>query len=356
MRKLIFIVLLVGAGLSGCLQEEPFKPDFTGFEPVIQDDGWTLSTPENEGMDRELLNKAYKLVYSNNRYLMAGSLLVFRNGRLVAEAYPNDPADIHRIHNLQSCTKSFTSLLTGSAIQHGFINSVDEKLYGVFPEAFDEDEGKRDITLRHALMMQTGLDFDNDVHTLELYRFKGNSVEYVLSQEKKYDAGLVMHYNDGAPHLVSEFVERKTGKTLESFAADKLFGPLNIRDWKWESAQDGTTFGAFSLFLKPRDFGKVGQLLLQKGIWEGKSLIDSTYLAEATSVRASANFNGEAYGFYFWILPAWNSYAAVGHGGQFLLVAPEKNLVVVYTAWPYTSEVFFDRRNELMELILHSCK
>jgi CubicO group peptidase (beta-lactamase class C family) len=125
--------------------------------------------------------------------------------------------------------------------------------------------------------------------------------------------------------------------------------------WKWETAKDGTTFGAFSLYLKPRDFGKIGQLLLQNGKWNNQDIIDSTYLTEATGIKVSANFNNEPYGYYFWILPAFEGYAAVGHGGQFLLVIPTQKLVVVYTAWPYTSGDFFDQGSELMKLVINSC-
>ena len=134
-----------------------------------------------------------------------------------------------------------------------------------------------------------------------------------------------------------------------------VFSPLGITDWKWEASHDGTTFGAFSLYLKPRDFGKIGQLLLQDGVWNGNTLLDPTYLSEATKTQVSANFNGEPYGYYFWIYPSINGYAAVGHGGQFLMVVPDKNLVIVYTAWSYTGGRFFDQKSELVNLIVKSC-
>ncbi len=341
---------------SACLQDESFKLTNGETEPVLLDDGWDISSPEAEDMDLELLEKAYDLVYSDERFLMARSLLVIRNGKLVAEAYPHHAEDRDKISNIQSCTKSITSVLVGSAIQQGLVTSLDEKLYEVYPEFFDADEQKRQLTVRQALRMQTGLVFDNDVHTQELYQAERSSVGFVLSQTKEYAPGLVMKYNDGAPHLISKFIERKADKPLATFAAKSLFDPLKIKDWKWESAKDGTTFGAFSLFLKPRDFGKIGQLLLQNGKWNGQSLVDSTYLAEATAAQVSANFNGESYGYYFWTFPANNSYAAVGHGGQFLLIVPDKALVVVYTAWPYTNEAFFDQKNELMDLLINSCR
>jgi CubicO group peptidase (beta-lactamase class C family) len=356
-RITLFILLISGVSilLSSCLKDEPFKTDYQGFEPKTVNDGWQLSSPESENMDRAKLTEAYKLVYSDDRYLMARSLLVFRNGRLVAEAYPDNPGDIDAIYNIQSATKSFTSIMTGVAIQEEKISSIDEKLYSIYPECFDSDVNKQSITIKDALTMQAGLEFVNETHTLKLYETESNSTAYVLSQKRLYASGTVMSYNDGAPHLVSKAIEKKTGLTLCEYANQKLFAPLGITDWKWEKAQDGTTFGAFSLFLKPRDFGKIGQLLLQNGKWNNLPIIDSTYLSEATSKKVNANFNNEPYGYYFWIFPEFEGYAARGHGGQFLLVVPGKNLVVVYTAWPYTSGDFFDNDGELMKLIVESC-
>ena len=355
--KQLIPVLLGLLLFAGCLKDEPFKQAFGGFEPQDQADDWELSTPQNENVDAALLEQAYRLVYADDRFTMARSLLVFRNGKLIAEAYPNDPGDLNRIANIQSCTKSVTSILAGIAVQQGLINSLDEKLYDIFPEDFDPDVSKRDITLKDALTMRTGLEFDNSgAHTLTLYKTEENSTAYILSQKKLYDPGTVMNYNDGAPHLISKAIETKTGKSLRDYAKENLFTPLNITDWTWEAAKDGTTFGAFSLYLKPRDFGKIGQLLLQQGVWNGKTLIDSSYLSEATTTQVSANFNGEPYGYYFWTIPASNGYSALGHGGQFLLVVPDKNLVAVYTAWPYTSGNFFDQHNRLFDLIIHSCQ
>lgn len=354
MRKLILLII-TATTLGSCLKDGPFKLESSGFEPKEINDDWQISTPEDENMDRSTLSLAYDLIYRDDRYTMARSLLVFRNGNLVAEAYPHNLTDLDAIHNIQSCTKSFTSILMGIAVQENYIDSLEERLYDIYPEYFDNDINKRTITIENALTMQTGLEFDNGVNTLELYKTKNNSVQYILSLDWLYKSGSFMNYNDGAPQLVSKVIEKKTGMTLSEYADAKLFTPLNIKDWFWESSKDGTTFGAFSLFLKPRDFGKVGQLLLQNGKWNNQTLIDSTYLHDAISIKVSANFHSEPYGYYFWILPAYRGYAAIGHGGQFLLVVPEKQLVVVYTAWPYTSDKFFDQRNDLMNIIVNSC-
>lgn len=354
MKSVIWIVF--ACLLGSCLSEEPFKKSFQTFVPQELNDGWELSSPEDQSMDRQLLEKAYELVYSEDRYVMARSLLVFRNGKLVAEAYPNDPEDAHKIANIQSCTKSITSLLVGLAIEKGLLDNLEIKFYDLFPDLFDDHQEKRQISLKDALSMQAGLEFDNDKHTLQLYQGKNNSIQWILSKDLIHAPGTFMNYNDGAPHLVSKAIETLTMQPTASFAEKYLFEPLGIKDWMWESSHDGVTYGAFSLFLKPRDLGKFGQLVIQNGTWDNRPIIDPEYLAEATSTQAISGHNNRPYGYYFWIYPEWNAFAALGHGGQFVLMVPDKNLVVVYTAWPYTHPQLWGDEKELMELIIQSCK
>jgi CubicO group peptidase (beta-lactamase class C family) len=96
--------------------------------------------------------------------------------------------------------------------------------------------------------------------------------------------------------------------------------------------------------------------LLQNGKWENQQLVDSSWIARATSSIVTAESTGTTYGYYFWIYPVYKGYAAVGHGGQFIFVVPPEQLVVVYTAWPYTSRDVFDNFGELADLIIRSCR
>jgi len=321
----------------------------------VIDDGWTISTPEEENIDRSKLDSAFRLLYKDNRFWMARSLLVIRNGKIVAEAYPHGIEDRDQFANIQSCTKSFTSIMMGIAIQNGIDISVGDRFYDIYPELFDGDLSKREITLKDALTMQTGLEFNNDVNTLQLYQTETNSARFVLSFPMVQEPGTVSNYNDGAPQLVSKAIEIKTGKTEAEYAREKLFEPLEITEWMWESARDGTSFGAFSLFLKPRDFAKIGQLLLQNGMWDEKQIIDVDYLKIATTHLVNSNLDDKPYGYYFWIDKKNQGFYAHGHGGQILLVIPDKNLVMLYTAWPYTSGDYFDDGFEMLNLIAEGC-
>jgi CubicO group peptidase (beta-lactamase class C family) len=356
MKNKILQAIIVSLVLlfSSCLKDKPLKLDYSGMTPSQINDGWEISTPEAEMMVRDTLEMTFKLIFKETRYPMARSLIVARHGKLVAEAYPNDLDDINRIENIQSCTKSFTSILTGIALQKHELDSLDQRLSDIYPEYFIDYPGKKNITIRNALMMKTGLDFINSKNTLEMY-ISDNSVNAVLSQDKLYEPGIVFNYNDGAPQLVSAAIQQRTGVSLSSYANEFLFTPLGITDWIWENARDGITFGAFALYLKPRDLVKVGQLLLQHGTWNGQQIVDSTWIEEATAIHGTANGSGASYGYYFWIFPAYGGFAVEGHGGQFIFVIPGKDLVVVYTAFPYTDSSLFDQFTELMDLIIKSC-
>ena len=355
-RFLLYHPLLWVLALSSCLSDGSLKRPYEGYSPREKGDGWEISSPEKELMDHDLLNQAFQLVYSENRFLMAKSLLVARHGKLVAEAYPSNPDDIDKIENIQSCTKTITSMVTGIAMQNGLLDSVGQKLSDIYPEHFINVPDKEEITLEHALTMRTGLEFNNDTYTLGLYQSTGSSVEFVLSKDVLYQPGQVFHYNDGSPHLVSAAIGKKAGTSMGAYAGQHLFKPLGINEWQWEEAKDGVTFGAFSLYLKPRDMLKIGQLLLNKGLWNGTRVVDSTWISEATAIRSTANFNTASYGYYFWIFPAEGAFAAEGHGGQIIYVVPQKELVIVYSAWGYTSSMLWDQYTELTDLIISSCE
>jgi CubicO group peptidase (beta-lactamase class C family) len=349
----------IGIALSllfiSCLNDDPMKLEYTGYQPRGQNDGWKVSTPTAENMDAELLNMAYSLVYSEERFVMARSLLVLRNGRLVGEAYPHDLKDAVQNQNIQSCTKSFTSILAGIAFSKGLLDSLSEQFSDILPEHFVNYPDKRDITIEHALTMRAGIAFNDGDHTYDFYHTPGSSVEFVLNLPKNYPAGTVFHYNDGVPRFISAAIQKKCGKPLSAFADENLFKPLQITDWKWESAKDGTTFGAVSLFLKPRDMAKFGQMLLNNGLWNEVRVVDSSWITKVAKPIVTTSSPGASYGYYFWIYPAYPAYAASVHGGQYIFIAPSYTLVIIYTAWPYSSGEMFDDFTEIADLIVKSC-
>jgi CubicO group peptidase (beta-lactamase class C family) len=326
---------LLGFILVSCLKDEPFKLPYQGFQPVETGDGWIISSPGLEDMDSLKLDQVYRYIYRENQFMLVSSMIIIRNGKIVAEAYPRDPSSIDQKQNVKSVTKSFTGILACLALQKGIIDSADQRLSDIYPEAFVSHQDKKDITLEQALTMRTGLVRDNKDAGYDYY-FAKNTVEFALSSPWPYAPGTEFNYTDVNPQLVSYAIQKRTGKTLSEFAKESLFDPLGITDWYWESGQDGVTFGATNLNLKPRDMAKFGQMLLQNGRWGDKQIIDSIWVCEATKVRVELGY--WAYGYYFWLNPDEQIYWAAGHGGQTIMVAPEKNLVVVVSAWPYVQD------------------
>jgi CubicO group peptidase (beta-lactamase class C family) len=331
--RAIFLILMVGV-LAGCLQDEDIKQQKQTHIPEQLNDGWEIYSPSSEGFDSSKIDEIYEKFFSEDLYPTAQGLLIVRNGKLVAEAYCRDNRDRENYHHLQSATKSVTSILMGIAWDKGMIDSVNIPIFDFFPEHFDSDIQKQLITLHHALTMETGLDFDNDINTEELFNYNGDSLEYVLNRDLVFTPGTNFSYNDGSPQLISGVIQKISGKTEEEFARENLFLLLGINYYQWETHADGKTFGAFGLWLKPRDMAKIGKLMVQKGSWDGQQIVSEEWVMESTGLQTPYT----NYGYYWWIDPENKAFSARGHGGQRIFVVQEKNLAIVITADPYSSD------------------
>jgi len=329
----ILIAWTSSSFFTSCLTDPELKLPYDGFVPAQRNDGWEISTPAQEGFNTETITSVYHKLYSEDMYPAIHSLLIVRNGKLVAEAYCRDKNEINMFHNIQSATKSITSLLTGIAFDQGLIDSLNTPLYQYIPEYFDGDLRKREITLHHILTMETGLDFDNDIHTVELFNGTGSSLEYVLSKKLLFLPGSDWYYGDGNPQLISGVIQRVSGMTEEKYAVINLFDPLGITNFQWEKHHDGLTFGAFGLWLTARDMAKIGKMLVQDGLWEDERIVSSSWIAESTKLQ-SVHQN---YGYYWYPLDEPGAFFAEGHGGQLIYVVQSLRLVVVITADSYSN-------------------
>jgi len=337
--------------LCSCISEKPIKLPNEGFEPAYLDDGWEISTPEAEGINRQLLEDAFEKVYYQDAFLGARALIVIRNGKLIAESYPRDRNHIYETNNIQSITKSFVSVLTSIALERGDLGSLDTALYDIYPDYFDDDLGKRTLTIEHALTMTTGLAFDES-DFLDFYGNAGNSAEYVLHRPLLHLPGTHFNYSDAPPQLLTKAIEVSTEKSLGEYADEYLFSELGITHYKWERARDGTNFGAFGLFVTPRDLAKFGQLLLDNGSWNDRQIMNPDWISQATAIQETlVGGGGQYYGYYLWINPSNGSFGARGNGGQFVYVVPEKALVIVYTAAPSINEYLNDEHGLVNSVI-----
>ncbi len=317
-----------------CISEPPLKIR-SDTRPPDLGDGLAVAAPAAAGFDERDLERAIDRFYADSVHRNAISLLVLRNRLLVVEAYARSTADRDVKRNVQSVTKSVTSLVFGVARDDGYFPDLDQPLFDILPEAFDESQAKRAITLRHLLTMRSGIGFDNDDFSRELLmdRPRGQA-RYILAKPLAFPPGSEFYYRDADPQLLSYAVETSVGRSLEEIASDRIFGPLGIEDHFWEHNVDGTCLGAHALFLRPRDLVKLGLLALDGGRWNGAQIVSTGWIQASTSARTQTDRPGLGYGYYWWVVPELSAFTAWGHGGQFVFVLPGQELVVVMTSLP----------------------
>lgn len=332
--------LLLGAGAGvlgsvGCLPQGDVKQALN-MTPHDLGDGWELSTPEAEGLDPGRVRGAYERVFSEDQFYNALSLLVIRRGKLVAEGYVQRDSDITRRSHIQSVTKSLTSLAFGSVWAAGIMPELDASIADFVPVS---DPAKRAITLRHLLTMRGDIAIDNDEFNVEVsMRERKHVTSWILSEPLLASPGSEFNYRDCDPQLLAGCILAASGRSIETTVTQEVFAPLGIRDYHWLHDADDEPTGPFGVWLRARDLAKVGELVHRRGVWQGVPLVSSDWLDLATSeqsdVPQSGNTAGFAYGFNYWIVPELAGYSTWGHGGNFTLVVPDEELVVVLTSMP----------------------
>jgi CubicO group peptidase (beta-lactamase class C family) len=326
------------ASLAGCLPEGRLKRAFE-MTPQARDDGWPVGTPADVGLDPAAVEAAYRRVFGEDYLPNIRSLLVARHGILVAEAYIADKADVTREGALMSATKSVTSTLAGIAIDRGEIASLDVTIGDLFPD-MTQDPAKRAIRLRDALTMRAGIDFPNSDFSLEMdYGEANDSVACILAKPLAQPPGTVFKYTDASAHLAGAMVQRAVGRTLDDYANEYLFQPGGIHHFQWLHHRDGLAYGAYGLFLTPRDFLRFGQAALQAKRHEAGAVVSPAWMDNATSFQVKPNFDVSFdFGLLWWLAPDGSAFTASGHGGQFAYSVPALDLEVVVTADPNSNE------------------
>jgi CubicO group peptidase (beta-lactamase class C family) len=313
--------------------------------------GWQTSTPEEQGIDSEILLEMFEYFPRNQLDHGMLSLLIIRNGCLVMEAYFHPyRADLRT--DLWSCTKSVSSMLIGIALAQGHIESLEQPVLDFFPgETFQNvDEFKRSMNVKDLLTMRAGLDWPEAMYPYDDQRNlvlrmidSDNWVHFVLDRRMIHEPGLYYEYNTGASHLLSAIIQQSTGVSTTVFAQETLFDPLGISDLDWLRDPQGIASGGHGLLLTPRDMAKLGYLYLRQGEWDGEQIVPAEWVKASIQPHTSMFSNVDsryelAYGYQWWVLPDLNlyeadSFGAIGYQGQFIFVVPEKDIVVVLTQW-----------------------
>ncbi len=261
------------------------------------------------------------------------SLMVLRHGQVIAEGWwaPYQPAELHLLYSL---SKSFTATAVGFAVAEGRL-SLDDPVVAHFTE-FDADASDpwvRAMTVRQLAAMATGHRED----ALERVRRldPAEPVRSFLRVPPEEEPGTVFAYNNAATYVLGAIVQKLSGETLTSYLRPRLFDPLGIEQAYWDSDRTGRELGFTGLHLTTESVARFGQLYLDDGIWQGARLLPAGWVAEATALHTPNPGEPnpdwqQGYGYQFW--RSRHGYRGDGAFGQFCLVLPEQDAVVVTTA------------------------
>ena len=276
------------------------------------------------------------------------SLLVSRDGNLILERYYNG-ATATRLANVKSVAKSVISALVGIAIERRLIPDVDTPIVTYFPELkADRDPRKTKITVEHLLTMQPGLESTSNRNYGAWVQSK-NWVRHALSRPMLDDPGESMDYSTGNTHLLSAILTKVTGTTTWQFASDNLARPLGFTLARWPRDPQGIYFGGNDMLMTPRQMLAFGELYLRRGRVNGNPVVPERWIETSMVPRGRSGWSGQRYGYGWWIrdVAGHSSHYAWGFGGQYIVVVPELDLVVVATS---ASTVAEDRRSHRVTL------
>ena len=257
------------------------------------------------------------------------SVLVQRNNTVIFEYYRNNKMK-EKQHKIYSVTKSILSALIGIAIDKGSIENVNAPIINYFPE-FNKDKENQKIKIKHLLTMTSGLHWPGNSSMIP----SKNWVNFVLQQTIDNPPGNEMVYSCGSSQLLSAILQKTTGLDTEVFAKKHLFTPLGITDYKWNRDAQGTAIGGFGLTMKTVDMLKIGTLYFKNGVWKSKQIVPCHWIEESTSSKVKTDDN-YSYAYHWWNITSVNQvgriFLAIGHEGQYIIVAPDYQLVTVFTS------------------------
>jgi len=311
--------------------------------------GWRTASPASQGMDGARLEAMVAEIRAGR--LPIDSVTVVRHGYVVmdrafgrfATGALGAPYARGRLHELQSATKSVTSMVLGAALAGqppggvGVDTTVADLAAAVGSVPARLDARKRALILEDLLTMRSGLAWRETGYAYA--PGSGNSVvamlgapnwtRYVVDRPMATDPGTRFNYDTGAAHLVSGAVTVVTGRPADEVAADALFRPLGITDVTWARAPEGVTAGGFGLALAPADLAKLAFLYLHGGRWDGRQVVPREWVEASLTDHVAPP---EEYGYLWWIDGADGYAFMAGLYGQLAVVAPRQDLVAVVTA------------------------
>ncbi|WP_372636668.1 serine hydrolase domain-containing protein [Fodinibius sp.] len=261
------------------------------------------------------------------------SLLIQQHGERLSEEYFNGMRASERT-NIKSAAKSIISLLVGIAIDHDFLEGIEQPVGPFFEDYFEKhpDSVKQALTLKDLLTMRTGLE-TTSFHNYGRWVTSDNWVWFALDQPMVEEPGGDMVYSTGTSHLLSVILTRTTGMSTRDFARQYLFDPMDISAGGWDRDPQGYYMGGNNMALSPADMMKIGQMVMNGGTFRGERIVSEAWLKDSFRTYTRSNFNPYDYGYMWWKKPVGEFQVrfAWGFGGQYIFMIPELNAVVVLT-------------------------
>jgi CubicO group peptidase (beta-lactamase class C family) len=343
-RRAIVLIASIAHILSlliGCSGPSAAELKAVDYAPQPGGD-WPVSTPEAQGLDADLVARLYD---NASKLETIYSLLVFKNGYLVAEDYFHIGSAEQRV-NIHSVTKSITSALVGIALDQGCLSSLDQPMMESFPELADlvRDPRKKQITIRQLLQMRAGYPWEESTKELFELLYAGFRPSTLVDVQLVRDPGTGFEYSNLTSHLLGIIVARACETDLKSFAQEHLFSPLGVEPGFWQQDWEGYYLGYSDLDLSAHDLAKFGLMVLNDGQYEGAQIVPADWVRDsrqiysenAWKIKVGRNWRDNGYGYQWWSIRAGDHRYSLawGHGGQQVVVLDEPDMVMVVTVDP----------------------
>lgn len=282
------------------------------------------------------------------------SCLIIENGSCVFEYYKNKKI-AGKPQTLNSISKSVVSLLIGIALEEGLIPSLDTPIVHYFERFMEkvDDERKLQITIDHLLTMTPGFDWPEfgEWQAIPKMLYAPHWVKFVLNRPLTHNPGEHMNYNTGATHLLTAILQQASGMKASAFAEKHLFNRLKIEEYRWYEDPQGVNNGGCGLCLRVSDLPKIGYLYLNKGMWNDERIVSERWVEESTT-PLFLTYNIGHYARHWWTNhidqnEPWSEenryYFAMGYGGQYIIIIPSRQVVIVMTSEMY-NDTHYPRR------------
>ena len=302
----------------------PQKPDFP-FDAVYEQ-AFVRATPESQGISSDLFAALLRGLDASKDTDMH-HFMALRHGKVICECnfapYPKG-----MWHITHSMCKSITGMAIGMLIEEGKLK-LDENIYDIFSDHINAFSKifRPVITVENLLTMTSGVTFN------ESGIVSGNDwLGSFLNASVNGKPGTEFQYNSLNTYVLSAIVTKRTGETLTEYLTPRLFGPLGITKYYWETCPKGITKGGWGLFLCAEDMAKLGQLYLQRGKWNGQQLVSEYWIEISTARHLKTQNDTYGYGYQLWMEQRPGSFEYNGMLGQNVIIYPDMDMVLVTNA------------------------